>query len=401
VLEVHPIDLLPFERLKSLATAVHASKVLQHFTEARRLYPDDVDAAESVRIHELLCWLIETSLQEPDWAETGVRWAPIPFAPSMLPAWVADIGGVGVLRSAEALGIEIDFKEPAASVERGFTALDAHVAPTLRDVRSRVIEILLFDTMIPHPKDEPEYADPRRALFAFGEYWDSYRSLMDQHAAAFINIQPHPMARFIASLQHRLREYSERIADVGLREALEDVLAIEFDNDSRDVWEDWVQPQINRLQHVFEELRVRQRSQTYRLTQAEELFLLAITVELADFDRQVSARWQSMLNHVPISAPAPLAETGFVEPVAGFRHSPDFRSVSLHEELFALTTQQAQVIQILLDAYRNGTPELSQAYILDRIGSDSGELRNTFRSLKDWPNLIVRGARRGTFRLNL
>lgn len=85
-----------------------------------------------------------------------------------------------------------------------------------------------------------------------------------------------------------------------------------------------------------------------------------------------------------------------------FRHSPDFRSVSLRGQQIPLTTQQAQAIEILWHAYENGTSELSQAYVLGQIGSENQELRDTFRRPTDlWGTLVVAGTTRGTVRLNL
>ncbi len=85
-----------------------------------------------------------------------------------------------------------------------------------------------------------------------------------------------------------------------------------------------------------------------------------------------------------------------------FKHSDDFRSVNLRGEQFTLTPQQAQAVEILHQAYLNDTPDLSQESILDRIGTTSTRLSDTFRSdQKIWKTLIAQGAKRGTFRLNI
>jgi hypothetical protein len=87
---------------------------------------------------------------------------------------------------------------------------------------------------------------------------------------------------------------------------------------------------------------------------------------------------------------------------SGFTHSPDFHSVSLSGEQFSLTSKQAQVVQILFEAYQNGTPEVGQAYILEELGSASGRLQDSFRSRKEaWGKLIIPGKTKGTYRLNL
>lgn len=84
-----------------------------------------------------------------------------------------------------------------------------------------------------------------------------------------------------------------------------------------------------------------------------------------------------------------------------FRHSEDFRSVFLRGQEYTLTTQQAQIVEMLYDAHRNKTPDLSPEYILDRIGSPGSRFRDSFRNSDAWGTLVVPGKRRGTYRLNL
>jgi hypothetical protein len=56
---------------------------------------------------------------------------------------------------------------------------------------------------------------------------------------------------------------------------------------------------------------------------------------------------------------------------------------------------------MLLDAHLNGTPDLGQAYLLERLGSTADELRQTFRGSDAWNKLVVPGATRGSFRLGI
>lgn len=84
-----------------------------------------------------------------------------------------------------------------------------------------------------------------------------------------------------------------------------------------------------------------------------------------------------------------------------FRHSEDFRSVFLRGREYTLTTQQAQIVEMLYDAHKNKTPDLSDDYILDRLGSPGSRFRDSFRNSDAWGTLVVSGKRRGTYRLNL
>jgi hypothetical protein len=106
-----------------------------------------------------------------------------------------------------------------------------------------------------------------------------------------------------------------------------------------------------------------------------------------------------------------------------FRFSPGFTTVNLRGEKFYLTEQQSIVVEILWDAYVDGTPDVREKEILGllkREDNDEGEvedmedvedksqtgshrrLRDLFhKRLENWQNLIVSGKRRGTYRLNI
>ena len=84
-----------------------------------------------------------------------------------------------------------------------------------------------------------------------------------------------------------------------------------------------------------------------------------------------------------------------------FRHSPDFRSVTLKGNYYTLTSLEAQVVQILYEQYLNGTPDVGKDYILEELGAKSKNMRDVFQSCKGWQNLIKKGERKGTYRLNI
>jgi len=85
-----------------------------------------------------------------------------------------------------------------------------------------------------------------------------------------------------------------------------------------------------------------------------------------------------------------------------FTHSEDFRSITFKGEPSLLTTRQAQVIQILFEAHREGHPDVHQDRILEKLGTGKSRLRDTFRTPNRelWKTLIV-SQKRGFFRLDL
>jgi hypothetical protein len=85
-----------------------------------------------------------------------------------------------------------------------------------------------------------------------------------------------------------------------------------------------------------------------------------------------------------------------------FTHSPDYRTVKLGENILALTTREAQLIEILHDYYKRGTPEVGAEHILDRIASGK-RVRDIFATKRRhiFRELVRPGQQKGTFRLNL
>lgn len=87
---------------------------------------------------------------------------------------------------------------------------------------------------------------------------------------------------------------------------------------------------------------------------------------------------------------------------SGFSHSPDYRSVTLRHQTYPLTSQQAQMIQILHRAHEGGNPDVSIATILEEFGTPNSRWQDTFKRKGDARKALVRsGETKGTLRLNL
>ena len=84
-----------------------------------------------------------------------------------------------------------------------------------------------------------------------------------------------------------------------------------------------------------------------------------------------------------------------------FRHSSDYRCVTLKGKHYTFTSLAAQAIQILHEHYLQDTPDVGKDYILEELGTPSKRLRDIFQYCPDWKELIVPGEKKGTYRLNL
>ncbi len=84
-----------------------------------------------------------------------------------------------------------------------------------------------------------------------------------------------------------------------------------------------------------------------------------------------------------------------------FSHSPDYRSVNLRGKRFTFTAFQAEAVKELHNAFKNGTPDLSQATILSKIAAQSARLKDIFRGSNAWGSVVVRSSKRGAYRLGI
>jgi hypothetical protein len=73
------------------------------------------------------------------------------------------------------------------------------------------------------------------------------------------------------------------------------------------------------------------------------------------------------------------------------RHSIDFHSARWREDRFTFTDAQAVCLQLLWEAWEQGTPELADRTLLNACQSDAGQLRDVFRDHGAWNTWIVPG----------
>ena len=69
--------------------------------------------------------------------------------------------------------------------------------------------------------------------------------------------------------------------------------------------------------------------------------------------------------------------------------------------MITLSSQEAQIIEMLHACYTNKTPDVGQDHILVELGKPYQRLRYAFSDLDAWKALVAKGARKGTVRLNL
>lgn len=97
---------------------------------------------------------------------------------------------------------------------------------------------------------------------------------------------------------------------------------------------------------------------------------------------------------------AMLQERGRLARKREIAHSDDFRSVCWFGTNYSFTSQQAEVVRILWQAYKAQTPDVDAALLLsDFTGCAAHRVRDLFRKCPAWKTMIVLGGSRGTYRL--
>ena len=84
-----------------------------------------------------------------------------------------------------------------------------------------------------------------------------------------------------------------------------------------------------------------------------------------------------------------------------FFHAEDYCSAFYNGEPYTFTLAQARVVKELHEAYLNKIPEVRIETLLHVSDTNSTRMRDIFKNCPNWRNLIVRGKRKGTYRLKL
>jgi nitroimidazol reductase NimA-like FMN-containing flavoprotein (pyridoxamine 5'-phosphate oxidase superfamily) len=80
-------------------------------------------------------------------------------------------------------------------------------------------------------------------------------------------------------------------------------------------------------------------------------------------------------------------------------HSLDYHSVVWFGRQYEFTANQAACVAVLWQAWENRTPVVGAQTILVEAGLETARLDIVFRKHPAWNTMIVRGDRRGNYRL--
>src|SRR5262249_19053977 len=83
------------------------------------------------------------------------------------------------------------------------------------------------------------------------------------------------------------------------------------------------------------------------------------------------------LNRIEAKLDTPLKHATSERPE--FTHSPDCRCVTLRGRPYTMGPKQARVVQLLHEAWKQGTPDLSGSHLMESVECGSGKLSELFQ----------------------
>lgn len=89
------------------------------------------------------------------------------------------------------------------------------------------------------------------------------------------------------------------------------------------------------------------------------------------------------------------------EHLPGLVCSPDYRIVRCHGKEFALTETMVRAFKFMVENSPRGSRDIPQALILEECETPTKTLVNVFKRLEDRKSLVIPGAKKGTYRINL
>jgi hypothetical protein len=93
------------------------------------------------------------------------------------------------------------------------------------------------------------------------------------------------------------------------------------------------------------------------------------------------------------------AEPAVNSPQSNANHSLDFRSVNWFGTMHSFTPNQAAVVKVLWESWKQGTPDVGDNALLEAAESDSTRISVLFLKHPAWRTMIVPGQTKGTRRL--
>jgi hypothetical protein len=277
---------------RSLANTIVAAHHLLGLAESKKLYPNDVDLDEAAELRDVLMLELSVGIENPEFEEARKLIKEKKFDAFEHEEVILMVFMIGLARFSGEKNL------PDIKLEETLGEAYQNISPSLEKTVEKIQEILIFSCRFPDPTASAEFVQVPRFFFLLTKYWSLYRDIIVHHGTAPIGYTPHPLLRFIVNLKERIETCLDRVGDVELSSAINEVLEMPCDQDLNMAYEEWVQPRIEAASEAIERSRLCFKRQSFSLTKAERLFVHITEIALENLRDRTSKDWQKMLARV-------------------------------------------------------------------------------------------------------
>jgi len=297
--------------------------------------------------------------------------------------------------------------EIQAAVEKAMHACQESASPRIKEMMSRLANVMVVSCRCPTGAAVKDFADPARHLQMLRRYWMLASELVQIQATCHVGFNPHPLLHLIENIRDRLQtcfSHVSHLADAGEAEHASDQLVgmlTEGDIDDLSAVPEWTNGELQKVERFIACARLKVGPREFPLTSAEEFFIKQCEHLIAEHSKRVKTAWKQMLAKVDaqaavfkraapkrVATPAPVVDPKQAPvPPAGpavviGRHGDPCTVCGKMKP--ALTDGQHAVVAALIDAGDKGLKKDA----IEAIRSSARRMLEDLRKDSDWAAVI-------------
>lgn len=294
-----PSDLPPSE-VVSIAILAHLLLGLQDLHRIYGLFPDLRCNREFNRLYDTLVSEVETLRSDSHLSKPfKIYERPHLDDPeSQLRITTMCLLTLSTCRGGENVWQEERTREAARARVR---ALEQFLPERIKHLLEKVIELKVFHCRVPNAIGNTNLSTPARKVGVVYEYWSLLNDIVSFQSKAPFGWTPHPLLRFIVSLQKRIEENLIAIPEKDdridtLRRAVDNLVNALLSGDP-DIFsiDEWVNEHTSEAAISMEHLKLRFGATQVELTEPEQSFTELTTAAIKRWKRETAERWHRIL----------------------------------------------------------------------------------------------------------
>jgi hypothetical protein len=284
--------------ISNLSTLAHCFLGLQDLHRVKELFPDIAKSQSVIQLYDELIIQITKIKDDPKLKDIFQNYQ----TPSLEnPDSVFSIAFYLIAVIAQCKGAAKFFASNFDGLLKSrIKALSLCLPDEIIELVNRIIEIKLFFCRVPQSSNLMKILPARLAAGAY-KYWTALKEIIVFQSQAPIGWNPHPLTRFITSLQMRIQESLNQISEIDssllsdidifcecLLSGEPDVLSID----------EWTNGKLSNIETAFDKLRYKLGPYEQILTEPEETFLTVLSDTVKKWKNDTSNAWNKILSRL-------------------------------------------------------------------------------------------------------